>query len=160
LLPDQLRGHKGYGQLDYMRDICAIPVADASFDLILCREVLEHVPEPIRAVKEFARIVKPEGKLLLAAPLGSGLHQEPYHFYGGYMPHWYLRFLHEAGFDDIQIEPNSGFYRLYGQESMRCALLLRPWRGAADGSGAGLVSRNALVPVCALAGPFLGPNGP
>jgi len=131
LQPGDLRGRKGYGHLDYVGDLCAIPVADASFDVILCTEVLEHVPEPIRAVKEFARIVKPGGKVLLTAPLGSGLHQEPYHFYGGYTPHWYRRFLHEAGFEDIQIEPNGDFFSFYGQESVRCAMLLAPWKGGA-----------------------------
>lgn len=76
---------------------------DASFDVVLCTEVLEHEPEPIRAVHEFARIVRPGGKLLLTAPLGSGLHQDPFHFYGGYTPYWYRRFLTEAGFDNIEV---------------------------------------------------------
>lgn len=129
LRPDQLRGHRGYGDVDYVGDICTIPVADGSFDVILCTEVLEHVPEPIRAVIEFGRILKPGGKLLLTAPLGSGLHQEPYHYYGGYTPYWYRRFLNEAGFDTIKIEPNGGYFSFYGQESVRCAILLAPWKG-------------------------------
>ena len=91
LKSEQLRGHQGYGRVDYVSDICAIPVPDASFDIALCTEVLEHVPDPIRAVREFGRILKPGGTLLLTAPLGSGLHQEPFHFYGGYTPHWYRR---------------------------------------------------------------------
>ena len=132
LKPTQLRDRKGYGQIDYIGDICSIPVADASFDVILCTEVLEHVPEPIRAVKEFARIVKPGGKVLLTAPLGSGLHQEPYHFYGGYTPHWYRRFLQEAGFEDVRIVSNGDFFSLYGQESVRCARMLAPWKGRAQ----------------------------
>lgn len=119
LRPDQLVGRAGYAKLDYVADITAIPVPDASFDVILCTEVLEHVPEPIRAVREFARIVKPGGKLLLSAPLGSGLHQEPYHFYGGYTPHWYRKFLAEAGFREITVQPNGGFFEHYSQESQR-----------------------------------------
>src|SRR5690348_7241307 len=78
-----------YTSLDYVSDIAAIPVPDGSFDVVLCTEVLEHVAEPIRAVKELARILKPGGTLLLTAPLGSFLHQEPFHYYGGYTPHWY-----------------------------------------------------------------------
>ncbi len=128
LQPEQLQGKKGYGAIDYTSDILSIPVPDASFDVILCTEVLEHVPEPIRAVQEFARILKPGGKLLLTAPLGSGLHQEPYHFYGGYTPHWYRKFLKEAGFESITIEPNGGFFKHYGQESLRFVTLLAPWR--------------------------------
>jgi SAM-dependent methyltransferase len=126
---DQLSGRSGYGSIDYVSDILAIPVPDASFDVILCTEVLEHVPEPILAVKEFSRILKPGGKLILTAPLGSGLHQEPYHFYSGFSPRWYRRYLAEAGFSRICIEANGGFFRYYGQESIRFALILAPWRG-------------------------------
>src|SRR5437016_10199772 len=56
LEPKQLLGQSGYGAIDYLSDILSIPVPDASFDVILCTEVLEHVAEPIRAVHEFARI--------------------------------------------------------------------------------------------------------
>lgn len=126
LKPDQLR-YRGYGAIDYVCDASAIPVPDASFDAVLCTEMLEHVPEPIRVVRELARILKPEGLLILTAPLGSGIHQEPFHFYGGYTPYWYRRFLPEAGFDRIQIEPNAGSLRFYGQESIRFLRSTRPF---------------------------------
>ncbi len=126
LKPDQLR-HRGYGAIDYVCDASAIPVADASFDAVLCTEMLEHVPEPIAVMRELARILKPEGLLILTAPLGSGIHQEPFHFYGGYTPYWYQRFLPEAGFEQIQIEPNAGSLRFYGQESIRFVYNTRPF---------------------------------
>ncbi|HOG11138.1 MAG TPA: class I SAM-dependent methyltransferase [Smithella sp.] len=117
-----------YGQIDYVCDATEIPVPDACFDVVLCTEVLEHVPEPIRVVKEIARILKPGGKLILTAPLGSGIHQEPYHFYGGYTPFWYRKFLGEAGFESITIEPNAGFFRFFSQECIRFLMLSRPFR--------------------------------
>ena len=58
----------GYGKLDYVSDICSIPVEDESFDAVLCTEVLEHVPDPVKAIEEFARLLKPGGKLILTAP--------------------------------------------------------------------------------------------
>jgi SAM-dependent methyltransferase len=128
LRPDQLLGRQGYGAIDYVSDILSIPVSDASFDVVLCTEMLEHVPEPILAVKEFARILKPGGRLLLTAPLGSGLHQDPYHFYGGYTPHWYHKFLEEAGFGDITVEANGGFFKHWGQENLRFSIFLAPWQ--------------------------------
>ncbi|NJP07839.1 MAG: class I SAM-dependent methyltransferase [Chloroflexaceae bacterium] len=122
-----------YTQLDYESDIISIPVPDESFDAILCTEVLEHVPEPIKAVHELARILRPNGTLLLSAPLGSFLHQEPYHFYGGYTPYWYEKFLPEAGFTIQSIDANGGFFRLFGQESMRFSALIDPRRTSRSG---------------------------
>src|SRR5256885_11973581 len=45
-----------YGELDLVSDIGEIPVPDGSFDWIICTEVLEHVPRPDLALREFSRI--------------------------------------------------------------------------------------------------------
>jgi SAM-dependent methyltransferase len=119
----QYDGYKGaegqYAHIDFVSDIVEIPVADATFDVILCTEVLEHVPRPIEALREMVRIVRPGGRLFLTAPLGSGLHQEPYHFYGGYTDHWYRKFLTEFGCEVVSIEPNHGFLAHLAQECGR-----------------------------------------
>jgi SAM-dependent methyltransferase len=115
-----------YTPLDFECDVLSIPVSDGSFDVILCTEVLEHVPEPIKAVHELARILRPGGFMLLTAPLGSLLHQEPYHFYGGYTAHWYRRFLDAAGCDVVDITPNQGFFSLYSDHTQRVSILLNP----------------------------------
>ncbi len=138
----------GYEQVDIASDVCAIPLPDASVDAVLCTEVLEHVPDPAGAVAEFSRLLKPGGRLWLTAPLGSGLHQQPYHFYGGFTPHWYRRFLPMHGFDVVSIEPNGGFFALYGQETARMHAILF--------DRAGSRWRRALRwPVAALAFPLL-----
>ncbi len=119
----QYDGYKGpegqYAHIDYVSDITSIPVPDSSFDVILCTEVLEHVPRPIEALQEMVRITRPGGRLFLTAPLGSGLHQEPYHFYGGYTDHWYRKFLTEFDCDVVSIEPNHGFFAHLAQECAR-----------------------------------------
>ena len=122
-----------YAKLDYESDITAIPVPDESFDVILCTEVLEHVPEPIAAIREFARILRPSGTLLLTAPLGSRLHQEPYHFYGGFTFHWYKKFLSETGFIVESIEPNQGFFSKFAQEASYYSTSIDPRRTRAIG---------------------------
>ncbi len=66
----------------------------------------------------------------VAAPLASILHQEPYHFYGGYTPHWYRRFLPSVGLEVEHIEANGGFFRLFGQEAQRFSALIDPRRTA------------------------------
>jgi SAM-dependent methyltransferase len=128
LSAEQLRDKQGYGQIDYICDAATIPVDDATFDLVLCTEVLEHVPDPAAVVREICRVLKPGGTVLLTAPLGSGLHQVPYHFYGGYTPFWYRRVLHESGYEQIEIEANGGFFKHYGQETIRLAKLASPFR--------------------------------
>jgi SAM-dependent methyltransferase len=52
----------------------AIPVDDASFDVVLCLQVLEHVPNPPAAIRELRRAVKPGGRVLLST---HGVY--PYH---------------------------------------------------------------------------------
>ncbi len=117
-----------YTPLDFVSDIIAIPAESESFDVILCTEVIEHVPDPILAVKEMARLLKPGGKIYLTAPLGSSLHQEPFHFYGGYTPYWYQKFLPASGIEIISIEKNMGFFSFLSQESQRSSALMAPWR--------------------------------
>jgi ubiquinone/menaquinone biosynthesis C-methylase UbiE len=129
LKPEQLRDG-GYSQLDIISDINKINLDNSSVDVIICTEVLEHVPYPINAIKEMIRILKPNGTLLLTAPLGSGLHQQPYHFYGGYTPFWYKLFLKD--FSEIEIIPNGNYYNSIGQEILRLATWIKPsfrnWR--------------------------------
>jgi SAM-dependent methyltransferase len=126
LEPRQLL-HGGYAAIDIVADATAIPEPDGSFDAILCTEVLEHVPEPIKVVGEIARLLRPGGRLILTAPLGAGLHQEPFHFYGGYTPFWYERFLEQAGFEQVRIEPNAGGPRFFSQEAIRFLRATRPF---------------------------------
>lgn len=147
---DQLR-HGGYGQIDYVSDLAAIPVPDGSFGAILCAEVLEHHPEPIAVVKELARILEPGGRLILTAPLGSGIHQEPYHYYGGYTPWWYERFLGEAGFEKITIEANEGSFRFFGQEALRFLHTTRPF-----GTELPFIVQLFWIPVWIILAPLLG----
>ncbi len=113
-----------YGNIDYISEITDIPVPDSSFDVILCTEVLEHVPEPIAALREMSRILRPGGRMLVTAPLGSGLHQLPYHYYGGFSPQWYRHFSHIFGLEIKEIVPNGGFFKLLAQECARVAWTL------------------------------------
>lgn len=121
---EKLGGTTEYGKIDYESDICAIPVPDNSFDVIVCTEVLEHTPEPIEALREMSRILKEGGRLFLTAPLGSGLHQLPYHYYGGFTPEWYKHFCSKFGLYVSEISPNGGFFKLLAQECARVAWTL------------------------------------
>jgi ubiquinone/menaquinone biosynthesis C-methylase UbiE len=57
---------QGVTNVEYVpADAEALPFADASFDLVTCRIALHHFPDPVRAVQEMARVLKPGGKALL-----------------------------------------------------------------------------------------------
>lgn len=47
-------------------DLVALPFADDTFDLVVCTEVLEHLPEPAAALRELGRVCA--GHLLLTVP--------------------------------------------------------------------------------------------
>lgn len=94
--------------IDYVCDITKIPVEDSSFDAILCTEVLEHVTDPMAVLAEFSRLLKPGGKVYLSAPLGTLLHMEPYHYYGGFTHFWYQHWLAKNGFSIDYMSPQGG----------------------------------------------------
>ena len=49
-------------------DIKNLPFAPASFDCVICSEVLEHIPDHENALKELVRILKPQGDLVVSVP--------------------------------------------------------------------------------------------
>lgn len=65
----------------------ALPFADASFDKIICSEVLEHIPDYHQALAEIGRVLKPHGTLAISVPrygpericwaLSADYHNEP-----------------------------------------------------------------------------------
>jgi ubiquinone/menaquinone biosynthesis C-methylase UbiE len=49
-------------------DLFRLPLADASLDMLLCCEVVEHLPDPQIALAEMARILKPGGYAFITTP--------------------------------------------------------------------------------------------
>lgn len=58
---------KGLGPVE-QGDICAMPFADDSFDLVLATDVVEHVEDDAGALREIVRVLRPGGTLLLTVP--------------------------------------------------------------------------------------------
>ncbi len=48
-------------------DLMQMPFADNSFDCVTCGYVLEHIPDPLPGLREFARVLRPGGVVLLLA---------------------------------------------------------------------------------------------
>jgi SAM-dependent methyltransferase len=57
-----------YGAADIVTDEF-LPFPDASFDLVMCTEAFHYVQHPSQGVAEFARVLRPGGRVLLTVPL-------------------------------------------------------------------------------------------
>lgn len=78
----QMRGNPLYETADlYQRgvthavDITEVPLADASYDVILAHHVLEHVDDDRRAMRELFRLLKPHGVAVLSVPINASRRQ-------------------------------------------------------------------------------------
>jgi SAM-dependent methyltransferase len=67
----------GNARADLHGSIEAVPAADASFDVVVCLQVLEHVPDPPAAIRELRRVVKPGGRVLLSTHGVYPFHPNP-----------------------------------------------------------------------------------
>jgi len=108
-----------YSKLDIVCDIINIPEPDGAFDVVLCSEVFEHLPEPILAITEFNRLLKEEGLLILTAPFCSLTHLAPYHYYSGYNQYFYEKILAEKNFEILELVSNGNFFEYIAQEILR-----------------------------------------
>jgi SAM-dependent methyltransferase len=115
-----LEGYK-YGKLDYVGDIWNVDEKSDTFDALLCTEVFEHIPFPIETLKEFHRLLKPGGKLILTAPANCLRHMDPYYFYSGFSDRWYEKFLIDFGFNIESIEAVGDYYSWLRVEMARTA---------------------------------------
>jgi SAM-dependent methyltransferase len=122
-------GHFDTSRIDLVCDITAIPEPDASFDAVLCSEVLEHIPDPTRALDEFARLLRPGGMLLLTAPFASFVHMAPYHFCSGFSRYWYEHHLALRGFRIVELKPNGDWFDYVHQEMGRLGSMARTHGG-------------------------------
>ena len=62
-------------------DAQALGIADAAFEVVLCTEVLEHLPEPQKAIDEMFRVLKPGGELLLTTRFLFPIHDAPHDYF-------------------------------------------------------------------------------
>ncbi len=92
------------GQVAVLRaDLARLPLAPASFDLVICHYVLEHVTKLEACCDELARALRPGGRLYLSAPRSASFDDRLYRFAGYFAKYALLklgkRLEHQQRFD-------------------------------------------------------------
>lgn len=96
------------GRVDLTADVQSMPqVADASCETILCTQVLEHVPRPWDALAEMARVLRPDGRLILSVPHLSAIHEAPHDYYR-YTSSGLEALCRRAGLEVMEVVPVGG----------------------------------------------------
>ncbi len=96
---------------DVVGDIHKIPLGDESIEAIICSSVLEHVENPIVAVKEMHRILKIDGVIFVHIPSIY-----PYHARKGHYPD-YWRFFDDTvsllfkDFSKVDFVKRGGYFK-------------------------------------------------
>ncbi len=80
------------------------PVGDASVDLVLATETLEHVPNPDVFLAQARRVLRPGGRIVLTVPFSARWHYIP-HDYWRYTPSSLRMLLEAAGFTGVEVYP-------------------------------------------------------
>jgi SAM-dependent methyltransferase len=63
--------------VDQVEDVHALSFADASVGTVLMLETLEHVADPIRALQQVRRVLRPEGFCVITSCMDTPVHDHP-----------------------------------------------------------------------------------
>lgn len=100
---DAAKAHFGYEMPDttyFSGDVW--PIADASMNVVLCTETLEHVLETRRFLAEAARCLVPGGTLVLTVPFAARWHFIPYDYWR-FTPSSFHHLLTTTGFQCVRV---------------------------------------------------------
>jgi SAM-dependent methyltransferase len=95
---ERVRGDADFVTFDGTR----LPFEDKSFDLVYCKQVLEHVRHPDALMTEVARVLAPRGWFA-----GSTSQLEAFHSRStfNYTPHGLTLLVEDAGLDVVELRP-------------------------------------------------------
>lgn len=105
----------GYYPIDDKRyqfvlgDGCALKFKNNTFDTVLNLHVLEHVFEPIKMVKETARVLKKNGYAIFLIPSSATLHMAPDNYYN-FTRFWIERVMYNHGLKIVELMPLGGLW--------------------------------------------------
>lgn len=103
---------------DFVCDAAHIPAEDGSFDVILCTQVLEHVPDPSAVCHECSRLLKPKGYCIFTVPQTNELHEVPHDYYR-YTKFGLMELAARNGLETIEIEPIGDYWTMRVRDGQR-----------------------------------------
>jgi len=97
-----------HAHADLVGPVEAIPAEDASFDLVLCIQVLEHVDDPAQAIRELHRVTRPGGRVLLSTHGAMVYHPNPSDPWRWTHEGLERLFAANGGWGSVTVSPGSG----------------------------------------------------
>lgn len=107
-----------YGTLE------SLPFADASFDVVACCEVLEHVEDDERGLAEIQRVLVRRGWLIISVPVPPPPCPDPNHVRPGYKLETLCGMLTASGFHVRTLTPCMG---IAFRTAFHLSRLRKPW---------------------------------
>ena len=100
--------------------------ANSSFDVVICRELIEHVPDEQKVFSEIRRVLRPQGYLLITTPNVFSLAVDGTFHVRGYTPSSFLAELEHQGFTITKKRGNLPYcfhgLKIYSQQGITQAL--------------------------------------
>jgi SAM-dependent methyltransferase len=97
---------------DVQGDLLSTPFKDDAANLVICSEVLEHLEDPIKALKEIHRVLISGSYLIVTVPLVWGVHDHV--DYQRWTERALRKHLASTGFRIIELRKRGGIFSLIG----------------------------------------------
>jgi SAM-dependent methyltransferase len=133
----------------------ALPANDASFDVVLCIQVLEHCDDPARAISELARVTSPGGRVLASTHGVMAYHPSPTDYWRWTHAGLERLFRENADWASVTVTPASGtaaclgmlasLYIDLGARRARVGSLARPVVAAVNAVAEAIDRRSATL---------------
>lgn len=94
---------------DVLADAANLPFGNNIFDVVICSELLEHLYDPERVLREVMRVLKPNGIFLITVPFLVPYHADPFDF-GRYTDQYWKKVLNDVGFYHVNVERQGYFW--------------------------------------------------
>ena len=128
------------GHIDLVGSADDLPLEAGSVEAILSSQVIEHLPDPDKAIAEAARVLKPGGLMFLSYPYLYPIHAPPWDF--ARLSQFAMdRMLATHGLELVERRTLGGFWYLLGAVTPIYLKGLPPLRALRLGGAAGWLAR-------------------